>query len=44
MTAALTDGYASGLMVAAVFFAAGAVVALATVRTRIAGPEVTTMS
>jgi hypothetical protein len=41
VAAALTDGYASGLVVAAVFFAAGAVVALATVRTRITGPEMT---
>ena len=41
MAAALTDGYASGLMVAAVFFAVSAVVALATVRTRSTGPEMT---
>jgi hypothetical protein len=41
VAAALTDGYASGLVVAAVFFAAGAVVALVTVRTRITGAEVT---
>ena len=34
-------GAGSGLVVAAVFFAVGAVVAVATVRTRIAGPEVT---
>jgi EmrB/QacA subfamily drug resistance transporter len=41
VAAALTDGYASGLVVAAVFFAVGAVVALVTVRTRITGAEVT---
>jgi EmrB/QacA subfamily drug resistance transporter len=34
MAAALTDGYAAGLMVAALFFTAGAVVALAAIRSR----------
>ena len=40
MAAALTDGYASGLLVAALFFAVGAVVALVAVRTRITADEV----
>jgi hypothetical protein len=40
MAAALTDGYASGLMVAALFFAVGAVVALMAVRTRITADEI----
>jgi EmrB/QacA subfamily drug resistance transporter len=40
MAAALTDGYASGLMVAALFFAVGAAVALAAVRTRITADEI----
>jgi EmrB/QacA subfamily drug resistance transporter len=37
---ALTDGYASGLLVAALFLAVAAVVALATVRTRITADEI----
>jgi hypothetical protein len=40
MAAALTDGYASGLLVAALFFAVGAAVALAAVRTRITADEI----
>ena len=40
MAAALTDGYASGLAVAALLFAVGAVVALAAVRTRITADEI----
>jgi EmrB/QacA subfamily drug resistance transporter len=39
MAAALTDGYASGLLVAAAFFAVGAVVAVATVRVRITADD-----
>jgi hypothetical protein len=41
IAAALTDGYASGLMVAALLFTVGAVIALATVRTRITADELT---
>jgi EmrB/QacA subfamily drug resistance transporter len=40
VAAALTDGYASGLMVAALFFAVGAAVALVAVRTRITADEI----
>jgi EmrB/QacA subfamily drug resistance transporter len=40
MATALTDGYASGLLVAALFFTVGAVVALATIRTRIAADDI----
>jgi hypothetical protein len=40
MATALTDGYAWGLMVAALFFAVGAVVAVATVRTRLTADEI----
>lgn len=40
LAAALTDGYASGLLVAALFFSVGAVVALAAVRTRITADEI----
>jgi EmrB/QacA subfamily drug resistance transporter len=39
MAAALTDGYAAGLLAAALFFAAGAVVALVAVRTRITADD-----
>jgi hypothetical protein len=38
--AALTDGYASGPLVAALFFAVGAAVALAAVRARITADEI----
>jgi hypothetical protein len=40
LAAALTGGYAAGLLVAALFFAVGAVVALAAVRTRIAADAI----